>query len=338
MQRFTRVPHAFVALVLWLAMHATVMSQTCSECGGCNHFSGCPSPRPRLEIDTPTSLYWHDPCACVDTPCLLPSCPDSIAPNWYVLGELAPLYRDELNGDFPSESDFAAGARVVLGTSLGDWYRLEGSYMGSYGWDVPVTNFPNVSFSSEMDNVELNLRRRIRLPANGEHSRLRYSRHQSSTLFLNKRAEASVLLGVRYMRLDEHFANGVDMTTNNNMIGAQIGLLSQFSVRNRIWLDVEIKGGIFQNRIRLDVLSPFIASDERDRTSWVGELSVVYNHQFSRSLTFRVGYNAIAVTDVALASRNFTDNAALLAPGPVLATNDGDVVYHGPSLGLVWSH
>ena len=174
MQQGTWVSHALVGLVLWLAMQATGMGQTCSECGGCNHCRGCPSPQPRLEIQTPTSLYWHDPCACVDTTCLLPSCPDSIAPNWYVLSELMPLYRDQLNGDFDFESDFAAGARVLLGTSLGDWYRLEGSYVGSYSWDDTLISSTSNNFSSEMDNLEFNLRRRIRLPANGEHFRLRY--------------------------------------------------------------------------------------------------------------------------------------------------------------------
>ena len=79
----------------------------------------------------------------------------------------------------------------------------------------------------------------------------------------------------------------------------------------------------------------FNGSDDHNRTAFLGELSLTYNHQVSRALTFRAGYSAIWVTQVALATRNFTDNLYLAEKGPVEARNDGDVVYHGPSLGLV---
>ena len=68
---------------------------------------------------------------------------------------MLPLFRDQLEGDnfqadslLPgilafspvlSESDlkteFDWGGRLLVGRTLGDWYRLEGSYFGSYSWD-----------------------------------------------------------------------------------------------------------------------------------------------------------------------------------------------------------
>jgi hypothetical protein len=323
-----------------------------------------------------------------------------------------PLFRDQLDGsvfqvdgttglsaiqESTFDSDFAAGAHVVLGHALGDWYRLEVGYLGSYGWDdsvavrnlddngqtlgnllSPFSNFGDpagiegfdfnflavASYSSDLNSVELNLRRRLRLPTNGEQffrSGTLFPR--SSSLFLNKRAEASVLLGVRYLNIDEDFGyftqsdlpagigadNTVDVSTENRMIGAQVGFLSQFSVQRRSWLDVEIKGGIFQNQATLAtsyvstdgagaVTAAFADGDQRDRTSWLGEMSVVYNHQVAPSFTFRIGYNALVLTDVALASENFSNNIGLLTQGPVGVDNRADVVYHGPNLGVVWTY
>lgn len=390
---------AILALLLPLLVTATSHSQ-CHQhgCHDCKQCGDCLSPTPVLESECGWSLYWHNPCDCVDDPCVLPSCPLFGTPTWYVMGELLPLFRDQLDGrDFQFDgttgdsvlresqfrSEFAAGARVMLGRSIGDWYRLETSYFGSHHWNdelaiidagenllSPFTdfgdpavpgldsnNFASVSFSSELDNVELNLRRRLRLPANGQYLRESPYHRPGSSMFLNKRAESSFLLGIRYLRVEEDFAyrtesnlpaagtvNLVDTETNNDMIGAQIGWLSQFLYRERGWFDVELKGGIFQNRVSLDIsstgngaLPAFADSDERDRTAWVGELSLVYNHQFARSFSCRVGYNALWIGGLALASENFSDNADLLTVGQALVRHNGDIVYHGPSLGLVWT-
>jgi hypothetical protein len=370
----------------------------------------CPSPVPCLEREAGWTLYWHDPCNCVGDPCLLPTCPTANSPNWYFLADFLPLFRDQLDGsrfqvdgttgqtalqesDF-SCSQFSAGARLLMGCALGDWYRLEASYLGSYSWDdiaavrnldangqagsgggnllspfsnfgspaalvgVDFNNFAQISFSSEMDNVELNLRRRLRVPS----YRPERIYPEGSPLFMEHRGEASFLLGIRYLSLEERFQyltesdvpaggsnNQVNVATDNHMIGAQIGLLYQFlCYRERGWVDLEAKGGLFNNRIKLDsrylntdtagaTLTDFADDDERDCTSFLGELSLIYNHQIAPSITFRAGYNAIWVTDVALASENFNSNLGLVSLGPALANGEGDVVFHGPSLGLVWA-
>jgi hypothetical protein len=147
--------------------------------------------------------------------------------------------------------------------------------------------------------------------------------------------------------------NRADVGADNDMIGAQLGLLSQFLVLPRTWVDFEIKGVLFQNHIDVRssyvnfndaaINSQFAGAEERNRTAYLGELSLMFNHQFTRTITFRAGYTAMWVSQVALASQNLPDvyqnpNNGNILVGPVLANHDGDVVYHGPSLGLVFAY
>jgi hypothetical protein len=274
-------------------------------------------------------------------------------------------------GDFKPEFD--AGVRALIGMSLGSWYRLEVSYFGSHAWDDGVTirnldpnsegglgnlyspfsafgdpaglagfdynELASVRFESRLNNGELNLRRRV-LMRPGSY-------------------EASVLLGGRYLEIGEQFdyltqsttpvpaTTAFAVDTRNKMIGFQIGLLSQFLMQPRCWIDFEMKGGVYQNRTSFnraffttglnDGFDVFAGSDQRDRTSFVGDLSLQYNYQFAPSWTFYAGYNAMWVTGLALAERNFVPDAGLLTLGPPQIDHAGQVVYHGPNIGLVFS-
>ncbi len=277
-------------------------------------------------------------------------------------------------GDFRSE--FSAGMRTLLGVTLGSWYRLEVSYFGSYGWDdsvavrnveanaeggdgnlySPLSNFGNpdgiigydyndyvtTRFSSELNNGELNLRRRV-LMRPGDY-------------------ETSFLLGARYLQINEEFGyysesatpgpaistNGMGIDTGNELIGVQVGLLSQFLIQPRCWIDFEMKGGIFQNHATLNRTftvtdglggSDVVAgSDDIDRTSFVGDLSLQFNYQFAPRWTFYAGYNALWITGLALGPNNFETNPDLLLNGPTLINHSGQMVYHGPNFGLVLSY
>lgn len=277
-------------------------------------------------------------------------------------------------GDFRSE--FSAGVRALVGKSLGDWYRLEGLYFGSHSFDdtVAVRNidandqggvgnlyspfsnfgvpaglvgldyndFASISFSSRLHNAELNLRRRV-LMRPGSY-------------------ETSFLAGVRYLDISESFgyltqsttpgpgvsSNAVSINTSNHMIGAQIGLLSQFLFQPRCWVDFEMKGGIFQNDAGLNrayttdngsgAIATATGTDAVDRTAFVGDLSLQFNYQFASYWTFYAGYNAMWVTGVALGADNFNADATILALGPTLMNHKGSVVYHGPNIGLVFAY
>ncbi len=272
---------------------------------------------------------------------------------------------------------FDAGTRVGLGYTLGPWYRLEASYLGAYEWNdrtsvwdfglngrlergrlfSPFSNFgqpfgvpgldfnqfASVEMNSKFSGVELNLRRRWNLREQ------RY--HYAATSFL---------LGLRYMNVDERLLyftesavpggvgaiNDIGIWTDNDLIGVQLGWLSQFMVHRRGWIDFEIKGGIYNNRGSVNTLytaadgdglieGQFGYSDARDRTSFMGELSLSYSHHITSMLTFRAGYNAMWITGLALASQNLPTDINLLALGPAQVQQCGDVVYHGPHVGFV---
>lgn len=274
-------------------------------------------------------------------------------------------------GDFRSE--FSAGVRALVGVSLGSWYRLEGSYFGSHSWDDDVAirnlapndaggagnlyspfsdfgdpaavagldynNFASVRFASRLNNGELNLRRRV-LMRPGSY-------------------ETSVIFGGRYVEISEQFdyltqtttllpgSTGMAIDTRNRMIGLQVGMLSQFLMQPKCWIDFEMKGGVFQNRTTLgrtfvtaqveQGIDVYSGGDERDRTSFVGDLSLQFNYQFAPSITFFAGYNAMWVTGLAMAERNFVSDVGILTLGPTQIDHAGQAVYHGPNIGLVFS-
>ncbi len=347
--------------------------------------------RPVLEQEPGTNLYWHDPhLGSWETCRIWPPATNGCPPQWYGKAELLALYRDTSELPFATlgpqgpvvlgtgnfEAEFSPGVRALLGKTLGDWYRLEGLYFGSYSWDdaaavwnldandqggtgnlyspfsafghptgvvgVDYNHFASLRFSSTLNNAELNLRRRV-LMRPGSY-------------------EASVLVGGRYIDIGEEFeywtqstvpgpgttTNQVAVNTDNSLIGLQIGLLSQFLVQPKCWVDFEIKGGIFTNQASLDrayslsiiggQATVFTGSDQRDRTSFVGDLSLQVNYQFAPSWTFFGGYNAIWVTGIANAAENVGTDVHMLTLGPAIVDHSGDAVYHGPNIGLVFSY
>jgi hypothetical protein len=399
-----------IGLALVLLSNAVLATpgraQQC-DCGtGC--VGPCPEPIPVLETLGGNSLFWHDPCGNgyrdPDRDCLFH---DSAPPVWYVSAEFLPLFRDQ-SGSQPfqaiaipqtnatttynrvavlSTSDFDTGfdpgIRATIGRALGDWYRLEGSYFGSYSWSdyaevrynphlpghvegnmlSPLSNFGNpgglpgldtlseddynftafdnnrfasIRFRSRLDNGEINLRRRVRTAVDRQ-----------------VRAETSCLVGLRYMDIRETFEyrdsnvvsgsrpkNHVTIDTGNQMFGVQIGALSQFLVVDRGWIDFEIKGVMFFNEASNRIDANFYqapTSAEKHRTSFMGDLSLNFNYQFAPAWTFRAGYNAMWLSGVALASENFLVDVNTLVTGPGSLNHSGDVVYHGPSIGLVFA-
>ncbi len=211
-------------------------------------------------------------------------------------------------------------------------------------------NFASIEMESKWDSVELNVRRRLIVP--------RYTwAPQRYCCVAN-----SFSVGLRYMQLDERFgyvsssslpAGGSVIRSNtgtqNDLFGVQIGLQSQFLKRGQGWVDFEIKGGIYQNQASLSstyrntngsgaLLAQAQGTDSRDRTAFMGEISLMYNHNITSRLVCRVGYNAYWLSGVALASQNLETNIDLLSLGPPQLNDDGDVVYHGPSIGLVYAY
>ena len=199
----------------------------------------------------------------------------------------------------------------------------------------------SIAFSSKMNDAELNLRRRVRMRRGGAV----HGRHRGI-------GEASFLVGLRYMNISETFdyetisavgTNEVAIDTNNDMFGVQIGGLAQILVLDRAWVDVDIKGVAFFNQASAASAytsptdGPFTYDDEEDRATFMGDLSVTFNYQFARAWTFRVGYNALWLSGVALATENFNTDIAMLENGPGSVNHSGSVAYHGPQIGVVWA-
>lgn len=347
---------------------------------------------PPLEEEPGTNLYWHDPFLGSTENCRSwPPATNGYQPSWYGTAEMLALFREPKSdyvmatlgpaggvilGTRSFRSEFDTGVRAVIGKTLGDWYRIEASYFGSYAWDamaavrntdenelggsgnlfspfsdfgrpegvvgLDYNNFASLRFDSTLHNGEFNLRRRV-LMRPGSY-------------------EGSFLVGVRYMDIDESFdyltqsttpgpsvnTNAVAIGTGNQLIGAQLGLLAQFLMQPGCWVDLETKGGIFQNHATLyrtyavDVgdagLTTASGGDSIDRTSFVGDLSLQFNYQFAPCWTFFAGYKAIWVTGLALGADNFDDNTSTLLLGPTEIDHGGQIVYHGPNLGLVLTY
>jgi len=273
------------------------------------------------------SLFWHDPCT-TPTYCWAGEHYTHLAeaPRVYTVVDFLPLTRDAEESFSGAawgqvdEAEFQPGIRALAGVSLSDWYRIEFSYLGMHSWtesccamdDDPVTK---ISFSSEFDNAELNLRRRVVMPAD---------RHVC--------AQMSCLVGLRYMRVDEEVVDpgAISIVTDNDLFGVQIGALAQFLVHNRAWIDFEVKGAMFMNEAEGAGLGPNanVTAASADCTSFLGDLSLQFNYQFAPSWTIRAGYNAMWLTGVALACENRDAECF---------DHDGEVVYHGPNIGLIWA-
>ncbi len=419
---------AIVALVMLVSGTVAIRVQQaaasdCASCGG-DCAGGYCSSTPRLEEFGGWSLFWHDPCKtptfCLDNERYFHT---AEGPRVYATVDFLPLFRDEsgstvyqaqafreveeirdaddvvtdtiityrreavlTSGDL--DGGFEPGVRALFGVSLGDWYRLEGSYFGSYSWSdsatvrydardgtgnllSPFSNFgdpegvlsldpvpdgtfqgvegldfnnrASISWSSQLDNYELNLRRRVCMQP---------SRYVA--------AEMSVLLGLRYMQLRETLdyetasalpnpdtENTQNVVVDNDLFGPQIGALAQFLVHNRAWIDWGIRGAILfdrtESRVAANVHSdgvPVAAafSGTEDATAFLGDLSLKFNYQFAPSGTVHIGYNALWLTGVALATENFvSDINTLVNDGPGAVDHDGDVVFHGPTIGITWA-
>ena len=268
--------------------------------------------------------------------------------------------------------EFDPNMHFLLGRSLNEWYRLEISYFGTHSWNVaasarnndvnalglggnlfsPFSDFgapptsgvdynelATIEYLSVLNNGEINLRHRLPMPP--------------------APYEVSLLYGARYLDVHETFhyrtesdvpaptgtINRYDVSVDNDMIGLQLGMLSQFLVFDRTWLDWEIKGAMFHNVAEQETryenqagaLSAFDASAEEDRTSFLGETSLILNYQITPQFACRLGYRALWLTGVALASDNFESDRNVTILGPAGLDDSGEVVYHGPSIGLLWA-
>ena len=257
----------------------------------------------------------------------------------------------------------ASGFRVTGAYLIGPSSALEATYFGGFNWangaqatgngDLysvfsefgtnPLNGFPEtdaanlqqIALSSELDNGELNLRRRW--------------------VSANCLVHSSVLVGARYLRLrdDLMYRTVTDQNsmvygvkTDNDLVGAQLGGDMFICITPRFKIGGELEAGLFGNHSKQSTSLDSTASPWRNEvvrdttTSFVAEAGLSALYRISSQLTLRAGYQVLFVDNVALGVDNFNS----VAPFPpnnaarnVFLNNSGDVFYHGSSLGFEWT-
>jgi hypothetical protein len=132
-------------------------------------------------------------------------------------------------------------------------------------------------------------------------------------------------------------ANNVLIQADNDLWGVQLGIDMKWLVHPRAYIDFDAKGAICHNDASQSTTFNAVASGASgERTAFVGDFVLTANWQMTPSWSIRAGYQALFVTGVALGPENLRTNAALL-PGGGELDDRGEVVYHGPVLGIMWA-
>ncbi len=271
------------------------------------------------------------------------------------------------NLDFP----YQGGGEALIGYLIVPTYYLEFSYFGVNSWDelaavrddtpnaiggtgslfspfgdfgqdplieFDYNHFASLGYESRLNNFELNLRHDLPMPP--------------------IRLNTSFLFGGVSMLIDEDLRyvteanvpnplggrNQIDTSTDNRLLGLQVGGLFQFHIEPRWWIDFRAEGAICQNKISLDSVytnvdevgntATYITAREASQTAFVGDLALSLICDYSQYFTARIGYRALWMTGLALAAENFPSDPGLLKLGPPKVVDDGEVVYHGPHVGI----
>lgn len=269
--------------------------------------------------------------------------------------------------------DFRAGGMARLGRMFTPHWGVEYSYLGASAWNGdaavrdetpnaegglgnlfspfgqfgadPVAGFDyndfvSISGWSRIDSHELSLRQRLDMPP--------------------EPLQVSVFYGLRHICLDERFgyrsesqvplpagaSQSVNVQTENDLFGVQLGTLLELHVDPRWWVDVRMAAALYRNRAAQTTVyrqtGGFPAGnslDSRNEHGTIGaEVSLACAYALLQNLTVRFGYHFLWLDRVALATENFETNPALLQNGPGQLDVAGTVMYHGPFLGaaMTW--
>jgi hypothetical protein len=261
-------------------------------------------------------------------------------------------------------TEFSAGGKYTIGRRIFDCYRIEGTYLGFDSWQderivtnnttnalggtgnlstylsgfgSPITagldgaNFVSASVRSNFQSGEINMRYWGDMPPGP--------------------FDVSVLVGLRYIHINDQFqfdsqsdlpagtGTTVDLQTQtvNDMWGAQIGIEFACLITTRWWLDVDLKGAMFNDHVSLTNAAttngvPTLITDTRNRTAWLGDISLVMNWQMTPYWILRAGYQALFFNGLSLAHEQ---NVSPLFSNAAGVLNDkGRAAYHGPILGF----
>lgn len=262
--------------------------------------------------------------------------------------------------------EFDAGGKFTVGHRIFDCYRIEGTYLGNYEWtssasvqrpggDIssilggfpgPVVPGPDpifddntevfVAHATSMSSAEFNLRYWVSMPPGP--------------------FDVSILVGARYMNLDDRFRvhttnaggeNDALAETENTLWGLQLGIQAACLKTTRFWVDFDLKGGIYNNEASLfynldsfdDASDVLGVTGDASRTSFVGDIAIVGHWQMTPTVAFNLGYQAIFVNGVALGLDNIANPPfadGIDDPPTTQFDDSGHLVFHGAIIGLTW--
>ena len=271
-----------------------------------------------------------------------------------ILGPVV-LSTDDLN--FNEESGFRITGAYLIGPST----NLEVTYFGTFNWtssaqvtsatdnlfsvfsdfgslpfngfqETGQANLHSIAYSSELNNGEVNLRRRW---------------ISSNCLY-----HGSYLAGARYLRLREdfeHFTQSPNgqldsiVSTTNNLVGFQIGGDLYACVSSRFKVGGEVEAGVFGIRAKQETsvnatttVPPISEFEKNNDVAFVSEASFIALFRVTPRFKIRAGYQLLYINGVALAPENYNTVPPFFGRNTFLDDN-GHAFYHGASAGFEWT-
>jgi len=220
------------------------------------------------------------------------------------------------------------GLELFMTTRNGNGTGWEVRYFGLFGGSESIseTLFPTGASASltrtgDVHNVELNYLRQAEGPLAG------------LGLSLNE-----VIFGVRYFQFNDglsfnsNFSPSFSQEAENSLFGLQIGRRLEKQFAYGIGFVGTGKLGIYNNRINSSFENDFgtTFTGSRDDVAFLGELDLGLTYTFKPNVRAKLGYRAIAATELGIAERQSTVGGS---PSHV-TDSDGDIYIEGGYIGI----
>jgi hypothetical protein len=298
-------------------------------------------------LTTPANAQWY-----VGADFLVPT-RHSNATNVFVRNQTAgPRVGDQSRLDEDDlELDMTAGGRITIGNRSG-MFGVEGSFIGTGDWTetsstfdpagglaspfTPVGSALNPIFDSntsvildyatQLNTADINLTHAVYSGPNGN---------------------AYLLYGARYLSIEESLSyastnaiadHTIITTTDNQLFGPQIGVAIESPLGGGL-LSLSFKSALVFNSIdKTTNFDGFLGTGSDEDAALTSEIGIDCVFFPMQNVSVRLGYHFLAATDIALATDNFERNVSVLGSGLVNIRSDRAVLYHTPSVGVVFAY
>lgn len=314
--------------------------------GGCEDCSQCMENVCRAGFIAHRPSTWY---GSIDAIALTPNSSDQIE-----LARIGPA-GDTVLSTADLRSEYDVGGRFTVGRTFGGCFQAEIVYLGNYAWsDTQVAasaagelssvlsgfadpvdpaldqnSLATVSIASRMSTAEANLRTWLEMPPGP--------------------LDIQLLVGARYFAASDRLqyvtvganTNDVTVRTDNDLYGVQIGTNAKYLMHRLFFVDFEGKVALCENFATQNTSfsqnggAEITTSNSPQRTALLGDLMLTGTFQLRPNLALRVGYQALFVGGLALGSQNLPTNSYLLTNGIGQFRDNGNMVYHGPTIGIV---